>query len=535
MKNIAFKLLIVPFFLIIILLSVYFGYNYESDKVMKRFEFMYLNSVVPISELKRLSDLYAVDVIDSANKKKLGLYDKEETYAVIKASIVASENIWKRYVKEDFDENEKLIAKTLSDKLVRANSQIPILVQGHRDEKINDNQFIIELYLLIDDLSVELDQLIDLQLEKSITEYELAYSELSLFNKWAGILSILAALGVSYFSYYLTKRELRNLPDIVESLKHLSKGKLLRREFSASHNELDSVKDSIHSLTSKLGEEISHSQSRVTQISTEQENSLKLIADSHSNSELELTHLEQVATAASELVMTVSDVADNAIQVEVAGLKVNEIIELSQQVLNQTSKVSCEVGDSIIATKDAVNRLHTYAETVGSVVDVIANICEQTNILTLNALVEAAKLGEQGRGFAVVVDEVRALTAKTQRSTIHIQEAIAQLQIQSREADASLDYNVELIARISSSNQELGLAFELIIDQLAHIFNANSVVTTVSKEQSAAITDISLQIEKIRSLVCKNISVMSHTASSYKSVSLLTIDLKKQLHYFQVN
>jgi methyl-accepting chemotaxis protein len=388
--------------------------------------------------------------------------------------------------------------------------------------------------LLIDDLGEVLSKLISLQLEEANVELNRSEAALDKANTLGGVFLLISALFLSFLSAYLVRRELRNLPTILKWLEELSKGQLYQPQTKVSNNELDFIANSLSELSNKLSMVTLESQHKMQSLSSKQKEIDSSIDKNKTNSLEEMSSVEQVATAATELSSTASDVAINAARAEEAVLEATKIISSSQEVLMKSNDTTKQVNASIRDAQQLVNTLREHSETISSVVDVINSISEQTNLLALNAAIEAARAGEQGRGFAVVADEVRALAAKTQQSTVDIQAIVTLLQEQSKQADDSMTRNVELTGKTQLATAELTESFKYVSEKVSAISDVNSIVSTAAEEQSAVTVDISKQLEEINQLVQSNLSGIEDTNQANHAINELTEQLSAELAFFKV-
>ncbi|WED27194.1 methyl-accepting chemotaxis protein [Vibrio sp. DW001] len=534
MKSISSKLLIIPVLFSLVMLAMNFNNRLTANEVMQSFNSVYEDRVIPLSSLKKISDLYAVNIIDAANKKHVGLMSYQEFKSGVQSSLDEAKGIFDSYMETKLTKEEERLALILDGKIHELHYQLPIIIDEYESKEIDDFVLIKKMYFLIDDLGEVLSQLIALQLNEVNVELQQSKLALDNSNTLGWLFLVLSAFLLSFLSVFLVRRELKNLPILLQWLKELSEGHLYQLQIKVANNELDLIAESLFKLSEKLSLVTFESQNKMKSLSTKQEEIASSIDKNRVNSLEEMSSVEQVATAATELSSTASDVALNAARAEEAVSDATEIILSSQDVLMKSNHTTKEVNESVHDAQKIVNTLREHSEKISSVVDVINSISEQTNLLALNAAIEAARAGEQGRGFAVVADEVRALAGKTQKSTVDIQAIVSLLQDQSKQADESMTKNVELTAITQITTAELTESFKHVSDRVLAISEVNSIVATAAEEQSAVTLDISNQLEDISNLVQSNLNGIEDTNRANQAINELTEELNDELSFFKV-
>ena len=259
-----------------------------------------------------------------------------------------------------------------------------------------------------------------------------------------------------------------------------------------------------------------------------------VMTQSEVNAQQETAQIEQIATAVSELSSTASEVSINASNAEGAASAAQTNVALGHEALSNSSTIATKIGASVEDSVIIVNQLKEYSTEIGGVIDVINSISEQTNLLALNAAIEAARAGEQGRGFAVVADEVRSLAGKTQQSTVDIQEIIAKLQEQSDKADIYMKSNSQLIIESQAVAEKVASAFTGIANSVTEISDMNTLVAAASEEQSSVTNEIAQNINIASELVTQNVSGIYQSAKASEELSELSVRQKDILSFFKV-
>ena len=254
------------------------------------------------------------------------------------------------------------------------------------------------------------------------------------------------------------------------------------------------------------------------------------LANSHSQRDRTL----QVVTAINQMGATVNEIAHNAAQAAEAAHGAETESQSGQAVVGQARDSINQLSGDVTKVSDVIGSLANNTQAIGSILDTIRGISEQTNLLALNAAIEAARAGEQGRGFAVVADEVRNLASRTSDSTDEIQAMINRLQEEASNAVNAMEQSRQLTSEGVSAADEASGALVSISDRITLISDMNTQVATATEEQSTVVNDINCNIEEINETTQRTADTAADLAQSSQALRKLSQRLDDMVGTFRL-
>ncbi|GFZ73267.1 methyl-accepting chemotaxis protein [Pseudomonas amygdali pv. morsprunorum] len=332
----------------------------------------------------------------------------------------------------------------------------------------------------------------------------------------------------------ITRQITRPLQETLAVVDRIASGDLTQTLAVTRRDELGVLQQGIQRMGSTLRELIGGIRDSVVQIASAAEELSAVTEQTSAGVNSQKVETDQVATAMHEMSATVAEVARNAEQASQAASNADREARDGDKVVGeaivQIERLANEVGRSA----DAMNQLEQESDKIGKVMDVIKAVAEQTNLLALNAAIEAARAGEAGRGFAVVADEVRGLAQRTQQSTVEIETLVAALQSGTRQVSSIMLSSRELTVSSVQLSRQAGTSLGSITQTVSNIQAMNQQIAAAAEEQSAVAEEISRSIVNVRDVSEQTASASEETAASSVELARLGGQLQTMVSHFRI-
>ncbi|MGE8478587.1 MAG: methyl-accepting chemotaxis protein [Pseudomonas shirazensis] len=349
------------------------------------------------------------------------------------------------------------------------------------------------------------------------------------------IISTLLALLVGVCAAIIITRQItRPLRETMDAVERIAGGDLSSELRVTRRDELGVLQQSISRMGSTLRELIGGIRDGVTQIASAAEELSAVTEQTSAGANSQKVETDQVATAMHEMAATVQEVARNAEQASRAATGADDEARAGDRVVGEAINQIERLADEVQRSTDAMNLLQQESQKIGSVMDVIKSVAEQTNLLALNAAIEAARAGEAGRGFAVVADEVRGLAQRTQKSTEEIEELIASLQNGTQQVANAMLGSRNLTESSVELARKAGGSLENITRTVSNIQSMNQQIAAAAEQQSAVAEEISRSILNVRDVSEQTAAASDETAASSVELARLGSHLQTLVSKFRV-
>ncbi|QQQ50963.1 methyl-accepting chemotaxis protein [Pseudomonas syringae] len=349
------------------------------------------------------------------------------------------------------------------------------------------------------------------------------------------VAATLLALALSILAAWVITRQITTpLQETLEVVERVASGDLSRNLNVDRKDELGKLQATIQRMTVSLRELVGGIRDGVTQIASAAEELSAVTEQTSAGVNSQKVETDQVATAMHEMTATVQEVARNAEEASEAAVTADRQARDGERVVNEAISQIERLASAVSNSSEAMGALKQESDKIGSVLDVIKSVAEQTNLLALNAAIEAARAGEAGRGFAVVADEVRSLAQRTQKSTEEIEALIARLQSGTQQATTVMDSSRELSTSSVELTRRAGGSLENITKTVSAIQAMNQQIAAAAEEQSATAEEINRSIINVRDVSEQTSAASEETAASSVELARLGNHLQVLVSRFTV-
>ncbi|MCX2542655.1 methyl-accepting chemotaxis protein [Pseudomonas sp. COW5] len=349
------------------------------------------------------------------------------------------------------------------------------------------------------------------------------------------LISTLLALLVGVIAAFIITRQItRPLQETMAVVDRIASGDLSHNVIVTRRDELGVLQQGIARMGVTLRDLISGIRDGVTQIASAAEELSAVTEQTSAGVNSQKVETDQVATAMHEMTATVQEVARNAEEASQAAAAADGEAREGDKVVNEAIAQIERLASEVVRSTEAMSVLQQESDKIGSVMDVIKAVAEQTNLLALNAAIEAARAGEAGRGFAVVADEVRGLAQRTQKSTEEIEGLVAGLQNGTQQVSAVMNNSRALTDSSVALTRKAGSSLENITRTVSNIQSMNQQIAAAAEQQSAVAEEISRSIINVRDVSEQTAAASDETAKSSVELARLGGQLQQMVSHFRV-
>jgi len=375
---------------------------------------------------------------------------------------------------------------------------------------------------------------IDLMEELKYTEqtqlqgvYDLAVAEIT-------IVTALALMAALVLGWVLTRSITRPINEAVGIANKVASGDLTVNVQSQRGDEFGQLLAALGTMITNLRELIREIETGASSIASSSEELSTVTNQTSKGVADQQSQTDQVATAMNEMVSTVNEVAQSAEAAFEAASNASEKSGNGEKAVRETLELVANLNKQSSSVMELLNGLQTETNNIGTVLDVIKSVAEQTNLLALNAAIEAARAGEQGRGFAVVADEVRSLAQRTQSSAAEIETLITNLVTSAESSVASMEAGTRLAEQTLERAQLSGTAIQEMAEGVEEIRRHNSQIATAAEEQSSVAEEINQNVTLIRDVGDQSAASTEQVSAASEELARLAEGLNTHVARFKV-
>ncbi len=385
-----------------------------------------------------------------------------------------------------------------------------------------------------DQMNVVLGKLVDLNTEQLAVTHNAAVDQYSSAITMVVTLLIIATVLTLLFAWLLTNSITRPIAVALNAAEEIAEGDLTHTIVVEGSDEAGRLLSAMLKMQSRLRDTLQRISGSATQLASAAEELNAVTDESARGLSQQNNEIEQAATAVNEMTSAVEEVARNAVSTCEASKNATTSASDGRDLVQETVSAIERMSGDVQSTATLLGSLADESRDIGKVLDVIRGLADQTNLLALNAAIEAARAGEAGRGFAVVADEVRALAHRTQQSTSEIERMIGSIQDGSEQAVNSMRSSTERAESTLSIAKGAGVALDTINSAVVEINERNLVIASAAEEQAQVAREVDRNLVNIRDLSTQSATGANQTSAASNELSRLAVDLNGMVAHFRL-
>ncbi|AVU73938.1 methyl-accepting chemotaxis protein [Pseudomonas sp. FP1154] len=405
-----------------------------------------------------------------------------------------------------------------------------------RNNQLDELRALLNTELLSnsDAINAAIARLVDINNQQAEALNQGATQQYSTAFNWVVTLLVIATGLTLLFAWLLTNSITRPIGSALDAAEEIAKGNLTRPITVDGNDEAGRLLRAMSTMQDKLRDTLQRISGSATQLASAAEELNSVTDESARGLTQQNNEIEQAATAVNEMTSAVEEVARNAVSTSEASKDATASAGDGRDLVQETVSAIERMSADVQSTATLIGDLANESRDIGKVLDVIRGLADQTNLLALNAAIEAARAGEAGRGFAVVADEVRALAHRTQQSTSEIERMIGSIQSGTEHAVDSMRNSTERAESTLNIARGAGLSLDTINTAIVEINERNLVIASAAEEQAQVAREVDRNLVNIRDLSVQSATGANQTSAASAELSRLAVDLNSMVGRFSL-
>ncbi|MDD1150581.1 methyl-accepting chemotaxis protein [Pseudomonas protegens] len=383
-------------------------------------------------------------------------------------------------------------------------------------------------------MNTVLNRLMEINTQQTLDTNQQAAEQYSSAFKLVVALLVLATGLTLLFAWLLTRSITVPIANALSAAEEIAEGNLTRPIKVDGNDEAGRLLRAMAKMQEKLRDTLQRISGSATQLASAAEELNCVTEESARGLTQQNNEIEQAATAVNEMTSAVEEVARNAVSTSEASKNATASAGDGRDLVQETVSAIERMSSDVQGTASLIGDLANESRDIGKVLDVIRGLADQTNLLALNAAIEAARAGEAGRGFAVVADEVRALAHRTQQSTSEIERMIGSIQSGTEHAVDSMRNSTERAESTLNIARGAGLSLDTINSAIIEINERNLVIASAAEEQAQVAREVDRNLVNIRDLSVQSATGANQTSAASNELSRLAVDLNSMVARFSL-